>query len=109
MFGQVVNYSAGGAVNVQEIPAPIRKAVNDLFFGLAGKIDRMTNPAHDVLNVSGRQCQTSTDLKPRTRNWPWCQVQLNGYSSFERFPRSWQIVILMSGPSRVADSSLAFF
>ena len=31
--------------------------------GPAGKIISMTNPAHDVLNVSGRQCQTSTDLK----------------------------------------------
>ena len=31
-----------------------------LFFGPGGKIVRMTNPAHGV-NVSGTQCQTSTD------------------------------------------------
>ena len=31
----------------------------------AGIIISMTNPAHGVLNVSERQCQTSTDQKPR--------------------------------------------
>ena len=35
------------------------------FFGQAGNIIRMTNPAHDVVVVSGRQSQTSTDQKPR--------------------------------------------
>ena len=37
----------------------------DFFFGPAGKIIRMPNPAHGVLNVRGRQCQTFTDIKPR--------------------------------------------
>ena len=31
------------------------------FFGSAGIFFRMMNPAHGVLNVIGRQCQTSTD------------------------------------------------
>ena len=31
------------------------------FFGLIGKIVRMMNRAHGVLNVSGRQCPSATD------------------------------------------------
>ena len=35
--------------------------------GPAGKIICMTNPTHGVLNVSGRQCQTSTDYLDPSR------------------------------------------
>ena len=66
----------------------------------------MTNPAHGMLVVCGRQCQTSTDKNPAwSCNSPWCQV--HGISC-ERFPRPWQTVGPLSGPSRVTDSSLAF-
>ena len=67
--------------------------------GPAGKIIRMSTPAHGVLNVSVR-------LLTKTFNCPWCQ---DHGISFERFPRRWQSVGPISGPSRVADSSLAFF
>ena len=65
----------------------------------------MTNRDHGVLNVSGRQCQVSTDYENQARsfNCHWCQD--HGIS----FERSWQTVGPVSVPSHVADTSLTFF
>ena len=67
----------------------------------------MTNPAHGVLNVQRNSVRLLLTKNPACSfNCPWGQV--HGIS-FQRFPWLWQTVGPISGPSRDADSSLAFW
>ena len=52
--------------NVIPLPTNIINAKLEVFFFFWAiwEIIRMTTPAHGMLNVSGRQCQTSTNKNP---------------------------------------------
>ena len=76
-----------------------------VFSFVKGKIISMTNSEWNtwkVENVSDTVKLLLTKNPACSCNFPWCQV--HGIS-LERFPRHWQTVGPIAGPSRVADST----